>query len=310
MRNRPFAILSSALILIAAATLAFGVETGAGQPVARQQQLANPPAAAPSQQNPQISTPLPQQPALAIPQAPPRPTLAVVVLDAAHGGSDAGARGATGINESDITLEFARNVKPALEAQGFRVVETRNANEDPSFDERSAIANAQRGAVFITLHVSSTGALGQVRVYSNEASAEPANAASVVGITGGAAGNGQQSAAAPTASPVTSFEAASFPARNGMLPWERAQSSYIGASRRLAEIVQVQLAEKFTGNSTAPYTAAVRQLRTVAAPAIAIEVSSVSVTSRAQLTQMSHDLADAIAHGVLAFKPVYEAGAR
>ncbi len=135
MRNRSFAILFSGIILSAATLMAFGGAAGARRPF-QSQQITTPPAQAPSQQSPQISTPLPQQPPLAIPQAPPHPTLAIVVLDAAHGGTDAGARGTTGINESDIALEFARNVKPALEAQGFRVVETREENEDPSFDER------------------------------------------------------------------------------------------------------------------------------------------------------------------------------
>jgi N-acetylmuramoyl-L-alanine amidase len=316
VRNRSFAILFSGIILSAATLMAFGGAAGARRPF-QSQQITTPPAQAPSQQSPQISTPLPQQPPLAIPQAPPHPTLAIVVLDAAHGGTDAGARGTTGINESDIALEFARNVKPALEAQGFRVVETREANEDPSFDERSAIANAQRGAVFITLHVSSTGTPGQVRVYSNESSAEPAS----VGLGSSAAGSSILQADGSGSLPVATSQAgnpgassnlgtSSFPARNGMLPWDRAQESYKGASRRFAEIVQLELAGKFAGNSTAPFTAAVRQLRTIAAPAIAVEVSSVSVASRAQLTQMSHDLADAIAHGVVAFKPAYEAGAR
>jgi N-acetylmuramoyl-L-alanine amidase len=315
VRNRSFAIFLSGLILSGTALVAVGEAVRAGQPFESDQQV-NPPAQPPPQQSPQISTPLPQQPPLAIPQAPPHPTLAIVVLDAAHGGADAGARGATGINETDITLEFARNVKPALEAQGFRVIETREDNEDPSFDERSAIANAQRGAVFISLHVSSTGTPGQVRVYSNENSAEPMRALNAAGTSALPQPDGAISSQTVPPAQITSvppninLSAGSFPARNGMLPWDRAQENYMGASRRFAEIVQLELAGKFAGNSTAPYTAAVRQLRTVAAPAIAIEVSSVSVASRAQLTQMSHDLADAIAHGVLSFKPVYETGAR
>jgi len=297
--------------------VASGESVRAGQP-GGWEQLPAQPAQLPSQQNRQIATPLPQQPPLAIPQAPARPTLAVVVLDAAHGGSDAGARGATGINESDITLEFARNVKLAIEAQGFRVVETREDNEDPSFDERSAIANAQRGSVFVTLHVSSTGTPGQVRVYSNKASAEPVSAARASDAAAGAStlqsdGSGASAAESPQnggTATVPNLGASSFPARNGMLPWDRAQESYLAASRRFAEVVQVQLAQRFAGIPAGAFTAPVRQLRTIGAPAIAIEVSSVSVESRTQLTQMSHDLADAIAHGVAAFRPVYEAGAR
>jgi N-acetylmuramoyl-L-alanine amidase len=276
-------------------------------------QVAKPPSPAP-QPNPQIAAPLPQQP----PEAPPavrRPSLAVVVLDAAHGGADTGARGATGINESDITLEYAHNVRPALEAAGFRVVETRDDNSDPSFDERAAVANGQRNAIFITLHVASTGPPGQVRVYceaaSAEASAAEANSAAAASEVSGIG------AAAPAANPpqqsaphAISLLPTAFPARNGLLPWYRAQQSYAAASRRLAELVQSALAQKFAGTPASPFTAQIRQLRTIAAPAIAVEVSSVSVTTRSQLTEMSHDLAEGIARGVAAFRPVYEESAR
>jgi hypothetical protein len=56
--------------------------------------------------------------------------------------------------------------------------------------------------------------------------------------------------------------------------------------------------------------APVRQLRTVAAPAIAIEISSVSVSSRSQLEQMAPALAEAVARSVAAFRPLYQAEAK
>lgn len=283
MRLRSFFVISLSIAVIGLGVISSGWTARAGH-------LAKPPAQAP-QQNPQIATPLPQQPPVQVPPGPPKPELSVVVLDAAHGGADSGARGDTGIDESDITLEFARSVKPALEAQNFQVVETREDNEDPTFDDRSAVANAQRGAVFVTLHVSSTGTPGQVRVYS-----EP--------LPGDSTTQPASGAVPPALTAIT------FPAHNGMLSWDHAQEPYAAASRRLAELVQVQLAQRFAGTSALPFTAQVRQLRTIAAPAIAVEVSSVAVTSRAQLTQMSHDLADAIAHGIVAFRPAYEAGAQ
>ena len=85
--------------------------------------------------------------------------------------------------------------------------------------------------------------------------------------------------------------------------------SFAASSRRLAELVQVQLAQKFRGSPEVPSVAAVRQLRTVAAPAIAIELSSVAVRDRSQLEQMASPLAEAVARAVAAFRQVYEAGA-
>ncbi|HTC63078.1 MAG TPA: N-acetylmuramoyl-L-alanine amidase [Candidatus Saccharimonadales bacterium] len=219
-----------------------------------------------------------QPPAELAPPPPPQKTLAVVVLDPAHGGADPGARGSSGIAESDVVLGFARLVRISLESQGFRVILTRQANEDPSFDDRSKVANAQRGDIFISLHVSSTGQPGTVRVYSMPRMALPQNGA--------------------------------VAARGGLLPWDRAQFNFVDQSRRLAELIQIQMAQKFHGSSETPFEAPVRQLRTVGAPAVAIEISSVSVPSRAPLDQMGPGLADGVARAVVAYKLIYESGGR
>ena len=249
---------------------------------ARRQAVPAPQGAAPSQTPPQPSQPAAPQPApQAIPPAAPlHKTLAVVVLDPAHGGADQGARGSTGIAESDVVLSFARLLRISLEGQGLRVLLTRQTNEDPSFDDRSKTANAQRGAIFITLHVSSTGPAGTVRVYSL-----PQEGAPVV-------------------------TAAAISARPTLVRWDRAQQGYLDLSRKLAELIQIQMAQRFRGSPEIPTAAAVRQLRTIAAPAVAIEVSSVSLPDRALLDKMAPVLADGVARAVAAFRLVYEAGAK
>ncbi len=192
----------------------------------------------------------------------------IVVLDPAHGGTDPGARGTGGMRESEIVLDFVIQVRRALELQGFQVVQTRQGNENPSFDDRSATANAQRGAVFVTLHISSTGLPGTVRVYLN--SDLPA---------------------------VTDS--------NGFIPWDRAQAPFLGLSRKFGDLVQGYLTQRFRGSPDAAQTASVRQLRTTAAPAIAVEISSVTVEDRAELDRMAPGVADAIARGAAAFRPSY-----
>src|SRR5258708_25266879 len=94
---------------------------------------------------------------------PQQTGLNIVVLDPAHGGTGPGARGTGGIRGSEIVLDFAIQVRRGLELQGFQVVQTRQGNENPSFDDRSATAHAQRGAVLVTLHVSSTSIQGTAR---------------------------------------------------------------------------------------------------------------------------------------------------
>jgi N-acetylmuramoyl-L-alanine amidase len=202
------------------------------------------------------------------PPSPPRAGLNIVVLDPAHGGTDLGARGTGGIHESDIVLEFAAQVRAALESQGFQVLQTRQGNANPSFDDRSAMANAQRGAIFVTLHIASTGTPGTARVYVMNDMSPAADA-------------------------------------TGLIPWDRAQAPFVSLSRKLGDQVQSLLAQRFKGSPASAQTASVRQLRTTAAPAIAVEVSSVTVEDRAQLDHMAPGVADAIARGAAAFRPTY-----
>jgi hypothetical protein len=66
------------------------------------------------------------------------------------------------------------------------------------------------------------------------------------------------------------------------------------------------MAQRFHGSPETPLVARVRQLRTVAAPAVAIEVSSVSLPDRGLLDQMGPPFADAVARAVAAFRVVSE----
>src|SRR5216683_2002296 len=63
---------------------------------------------------------------------------------------------------------------------------------------------------------------------------------------------------------------------NGLVPWDRAQAPFLGLSKTFGDLVQGFLAQRFKGSPGAAQTASVRQLRTTAAPAIAVEISSVT----------------------------------
>src|SRR4029077_14083701 len=76
-----------------------------------------------------------------------------IVLDAGHGGDDAGVTSASGTKEKDLTLGMARRVKAAIETRlGLRVVLTRDDDRNPTFDERAAAANNSKGDLFVSLH--------------------------------------------------------------------------------------------------------------------------------------------------------------
>jgi len=194
----------------------------------------------------------------------------VVVLDAGHGGTDPGAHGGNGIVEKDAVLQFARVLRAELERLGYHVVMTRNDDSDPSYDDRATLANAYRDPVFVSLHVSSSGVVGTARTYFYEFAGPFAGAVSA--------------SAAP--------------------PWEEAQRPYGDASRRLANLVQIEITHRLTGSPNAPAPVAVRSLRSVAAPAVAVEISSVSASDSAALNSLAGPLAISVARGIAAFHPI------
>jgi N-acetylmuramoyl-L-alanine amidase len=218
-----------------------------------------------------------------------------VVLDPAHGGADFGARGPTGLAESDVVLDFARAARIALEAQRIRVLLTREGNQDPSFNDRSAMVNGLHHVLFISLHVSSGGPVGTARAYYY---LFPANLAPQVNLPSSAA-----TSAARASSAVPGLQSAAPPpaTRAGLVEWDHAQQGSIDLSRQLAAFVQTELIRRFKGSPEMPIAAPVRQLRTIAAPAIAIEISSIDVTDAKRLDQMAQPLAEAIGRAVAEF---------
>ena len=237
--------------------------SGTQAPLSQSQPSPAPPTSPPPGTPPAGTTPPTPPPAQTQPSG-----LNIVVLDPAHGGTDLGARGTGGMRESEIVMDFAEQVRRALEAQGFQVLQTRQGDEDPSFDDRSARANAQPGALFVTLHIASTGLPGTVRTYVMSD--------------------------LPPVSDTT-----------GLIPWDRAQAPFLPLSKKFADLVQNFLARQFKGSPEVAQSAPVRQLRTTAAPAIAVEVSSVAFADRAALEHMAPGVADAIARGAAAFRPSY-----
>jgi N-acetylmuramoyl-L-alanine amidase len=82
-------------------------------------------------------------------------TVRRVVLDAGHGGKDAGASSASQLTEKVVTLDVERRLRTLLEAGGFEVVSTRGDDRLIPLRERARLANALEGDVFISIHVNS-----------------------------------------------------------------------------------------------------------------------------------------------------------
>jgi len=80
-----------------------------------------------------------------------------IVLDAGHGGSDNGARGAIS-NEKDITLAVTKKLGEifADSMKDVQIIYTRTIDDYPSLSERHEIANKANADLFIAIHVNST----------------------------------------------------------------------------------------------------------------------------------------------------------
>jgi len=86
---------------------------------------------------------------------PPAP---VILIDAAHGGTETGAILAPDNLEKDVTLAFARRLRQDLLSRGFQARLVRDGDTLISTDQRAIIANAARPALYICVHMTSQGA--------------------------------------------------------------------------------------------------------------------------------------------------------
>jgi N-acetylmuramoyl-L-alanine amidase len=78
-----------------------------------------------------------------------------VVLDAGHGGFDKGARSGFG-SEKEYALDVVRQLRPMLQAKGFKVVLTRENDVFLPLQLRAHIANQTRDSIFVSVHFNAT----------------------------------------------------------------------------------------------------------------------------------------------------------
>jgi N-acetylmuramoyl-L-alanine amidase len=155
-----------------------------------------------------------------------------VVIDAAHGGRDTGARITPNLLEKDITLSLARKVRQELQTRHIATEMLRDADNDLALDQRAVITNLARPSVFITLHAEPASTL---RIYTP----------------------------APPSLPAGALD------RSGFLPWQSAQSAFSGDSASLAAVVAEAMSKRELTSHVSP--AFLQPLHSIAAPAIAIE---------------------------------------
>ena len=80
----------------------------------------------------------------------------VIVIDPGHGGINAGTISVLDKRpEKEFTLDWARRLKPLLEADGWKVFLTRTNDTDIALSNRVTVAENRRADLFISLHFNS-----------------------------------------------------------------------------------------------------------------------------------------------------------
>ena len=124
-------------------------------------------------QAPPPTTALPVQPAPPVPvPAPPAVSPRfLVALDAAHGGSDTGARITERILEKDITLSLTARLRSMLSAHGIGVIITRSSDVDLTPLSRAETINHIPASACILIHATATGS--GVHLYTSSLAPTP-----------------------------------------------------------------------------------------------------------------------------------------
>ena len=205
--------------------------------------------------------------ALVVPSPTPRPEPRVVVIDPGHGGSEDGAKGPGGLLEKDVVLSLARTVREVFTARGYRVVTTRDSDASVGLQDRTAISNAAKADVFLSLHLnaSRSAAAHGTEVYYLSLDASDRSAAALAEA---------ENQAEPTATPSAETNAALR--ELDLILWDLAQNQHLSASSRLAEIIQGDFNRLLGITTRGVKQAPFRVLIGVNAPAVLVEVAFIT----------------------------------
>ena len=158
----------------------------------------------------------------------------VVLLDAAHGGQDTGARLSSQLLEKDLVLALSVRLRSVLTAHGIAVVTSRETDLSLPPDARAALANRTHPAACLLLHATTSGT--GVHLYT--------------------------SALAPGASPAAS---------SLLRPWATAQAGFLTQSLKLSS--DLSSAFGYASVPVTLGSISLQPIDTMACPAVILEVA-------------------------------------
>ncbi len=218
-----------------------------------------------------------------------------IVIDAGHGGSDTGARGAKGATEKEVTLAMARRVRAALESRlGVRVLMTREDDRLVAVSDRTALANNSKANLFVSLHVN-----GSLRATASGATIYVASFP-----------EGSVDPQLPVPERLPTFGGGVRDIE--LVPWNLAQVRYRDASDALAGLLAQQFLDRVPLSPTPVDRAPLRLLESANMPAVLIETGFLTnANQEALLTsgEFHSALAQAIVDAIVQFQSRSDSGA-
>jgi N-acetylmuramoyl-L-alanine amidase len=230
----------------------------------------------------------------------------LIVVDAGHGGPDAGMHGPIGertsLYEKDITLAVAKKLARELESRGVRVLMTRTTDTLIALGDRGKIANAAKGDLFISIHVNAANlnwkdpgaARGFETYFLAEAKTE------------------DERRVAKMENEVVRFESSGDPSQEnglGFILKDMAQNEQLRESSDLAETIQARLKRIHPGPSRGVKQAGFMVLNTAFMPSVLVEIGF--GTNPAEAAYISGDagqraIAGAVADAAMEYLSHYE----
>lgn len=188
--------------------------------------------------------------------------LALIVLDAGHGGHDPGARGPNGVQEKDVVLDVTKRAARMIEdGLGVKVLLTRSTDVFVPLRDRTNFANKQRADLFVSIHANAhPRAVSEgVETYFLSSEATDNEARQIAAIENG----------------VVQLENPQSRQKTDLLKsilWDLAQSEFQQESSVLAETVQDSMTQSLRLINRGVKQAGFYVLGGAAMPAILIEI--------------------------------------
>jgi N-acetylmuramoyl-L-alanine amidase len=80
-----------------------------------------------------------------------------IIIDAGHGGADYGAIGLNSTREKEIVLDIAKRLAKLIRKEKiFEAILTRDKDIEASLEDRTRIANSQKGDIFVSIHANAS----------------------------------------------------------------------------------------------------------------------------------------------------------